>query len=605
MLIINAHPDNKNNKNKAIMFFIIDECIDIITAKVKLKNKERQYKMSNIANWSSIDDNNNRVPPDGWPEHQSPSSVNNSARAMMGALRRSYLEQPYFNPGGTIQYVDQNTFQVKDTNEITDFSQFYTLGRRLKFVSVNGTIYGNVGRIRYSGGVAEIKCTIDSGASIDPLTTTVLCGLTPQDAGEVVGRLPVGMILPYTAMTLPPGFLYANGSSFDPNIYTELAKLWKTGEDEYLYGQEVVGGAYWPKTPDVRGQFPRYLDMGAGIDPDSETRIIGSTQDDAIRNITGSFTANNYVKFASNSVVDGAFFVDTAAQSGEGIAGGSYGNAYPMAFDASKVVNTADENRPTNMAFPALIVAWHGITPAENISIQDVLTAFNQMQGSIDQIYDAKTTAISDLEQETENITQQARTIIQNASNMAVETVNTTTLSAITSVEGKADIIKGAGDEEITRIQNQATTELENLQTYVGSFNPDNYANTDLLNVSQTSGFRKLYYFYTADSWWYKIFEETNTATGIKKYWCEQGGRVDLPLHGANQGTYNFPRAFNITPTTIIISPKRETSSGGLRVGFGVGNRTSTSFYYDIRDTTGYDGASGFFWEAKGYCDKP
>jgi hypothetical protein len=40
--------------------------------------------------WSSIDDSNNQSPPDGWPEGMMPSGVNNSARAMMGGLRRWY-----------------------------------------------------------------------------------------------------------------------------------------------------------------------------------------------------------------------------------------------------------------------------------------------------------------------------------------------------------------------------------------------------------------------------------------------------------------------------------------------------------------------------------
>lgn len=40
------------------------------------------------ASWSEIDDSNNAVPPNGWPEGMAPSDVNNSARAQMGGEKR-------------------------------------------------------------------------------------------------------------------------------------------------------------------------------------------------------------------------------------------------------------------------------------------------------------------------------------------------------------------------------------------------------------------------------------------------------------------------------------------------------------------------------------
>ncbi len=410
--------------------------------------------MSNISLWSSTDENNNRVPPDGFPEHQSPSSVNNSARALMGGVRRAYLEQPYFNPGGVIEYVNTSTFQIRDTSEITDFTQFYTVGRRLKFISPNGVLYGNVGSVRYGGAVAEIKCYMDSGAVIDGQTSAVYCGLAREDTGEVVGRLPVGMILPYTAMSLPAGFLYADGGSFDPAIYTELARIWKTGDDTYLYGQEAVGGSYWPKTPDVRGQFPRYLDMGAGIDPDSD-RVIGSEQTDAIRNITGEF-ARGGVNTASG--------VFAGSESFSGV-GDRYQPNYMASFDASTVVPTAEENRPVNMAFPALIVAWHGITPAENISMQDLLNAFNQMQGTVDHIYEAKDVAVTELNNEITVITATATENIVSASQAVIAEVDAEIIAKSTEITNTADAqitrVGNAGSSVITTAQSWATGTIE------------------------------------------------------------------------------------------------------------------------------------------------
>lgn len=46
--------------------------------------------MADISAWSPVDESNTAAPPAGWPEGQSPASVNNCARAMMGAVRRWY-----------------------------------------------------------------------------------------------------------------------------------------------------------------------------------------------------------------------------------------------------------------------------------------------------------------------------------------------------------------------------------------------------------------------------------------------------------------------------------------------------------------------------------
>lgn len=46
--------------------------------------------MADISAWSPVDESNTAAPPNGWPENMQCSGVNNSARAMMGAIRRNY-----------------------------------------------------------------------------------------------------------------------------------------------------------------------------------------------------------------------------------------------------------------------------------------------------------------------------------------------------------------------------------------------------------------------------------------------------------------------------------------------------------------------------------
>ena len=49
--------------------------------------------MTDVSTWDPLDDANTAAPPAGWPEFMMPSMVNNSARAMMGAVRRMYDQQ--------------------------------------------------------------------------------------------------------------------------------------------------------------------------------------------------------------------------------------------------------------------------------------------------------------------------------------------------------------------------------------------------------------------------------------------------------------------------------------------------------------------------------
>jgi hypothetical protein len=46
--------------------------------------------MADISAWSPVDESNTASPPNGWPENMQCSGINNSARAMMGAIRRNY-----------------------------------------------------------------------------------------------------------------------------------------------------------------------------------------------------------------------------------------------------------------------------------------------------------------------------------------------------------------------------------------------------------------------------------------------------------------------------------------------------------------------------------
>ena len=153
------------------------------------------------------------------------------------------------------------------------------------------------------------------------------------------GGVPVGTIVAWPVATNPEdmdNWLECNGQSISPSVYPELSAL--------------VGG----QVPDLRGLFLR----GYGAQTSShygsvvhQSGELGMVQGDAIRNITGS---------SGDSPNSGAYYYGALAGgaggarkfAGEGLRGRSAIN-----FDASRVVPTAEENRPVNTAVRYLIRA--------------------------------------------------------------------------------------------------------------------------------------------------------------------------------------------------------------------------------------------------------
>ena len=58
--------------------------------------------MSDIRNWSATDASNTATPPDGFPEGMQAGKLNDSGRAVMGAVRRFAEDVPWFDFGDTI-----------------------------------------------------------------------------------------------------------------------------------------------------------------------------------------------------------------------------------------------------------------------------------------------------------------------------------------------------------------------------------------------------------------------------------------------------------------------------------------------------------------------
>ena len=152
----------------------------------------------------------------------------------------------------------------------------------------------------------------------------------------------IGIPIPYPLSTVPEGCLSMNGQRFDKSRYPKLALKYPSGT-----------------LPDMRGEFIRGLDNGRGVDAG---RGLLSNQGDAIRNITGEFSDFMYQDEQSLSgtlTSTGAIYRDLNIRDISATAAASkiLPQGDKIKFDASRVVPTANENRPRNIAYHYICLA--------------------------------------------------------------------------------------------------------------------------------------------------------------------------------------------------------------------------------------------------------
>ena len=198
--------------------------------------------------------------------------------------------------------------------------------------------------------------------------------------GEAAKKgLPIGSIVAFpTAVTNPKGFLRANGSTFNASAFPDLFKVLgnsntlpdltrsDVGMTAYFATDAIPTG--WIAFDDISAQvtqqrYPelyRYLISKYGsisAVPKAADRFIrnagnglsvGQTQDDAIRNITSKHLGMHM------GDIEGAVY--RGARSGVYHDGGTGAKGY-IEFDASRVVPTANENRPKSLVLKLCIKA--------------------------------------------------------------------------------------------------------------------------------------------------------------------------------------------------------------------------------------------------------
>ena len=203
-------------------------------------------------------------------------------------------------------------------NNLTDPNGSGTAGR--------WAIYSGAGSIASAtasiAGIVKIIDNLSSSATDAALTAAK--GKELSDILDIVAYSPI----PYFGNSAPSGFLAMNGQAITNAQYPKLFAR---------YGSSL---------PDLRGCFIR----GLG----GNSAAIGVVQDDAIRNITGDTPGGSGARVPASSYT-GAFSL-SEKKAGR-ISTGENWDLLTATFDASRVVPTANENRPKNMAFLYIVKA--------------------------------------------------------------------------------------------------------------------------------------------------------------------------------------------------------------------------------------------------------
>lgn len=250
--------------------------------------------MSSIYDWSLRAPENARADEIiNWAKGQPPSSVNDSARAMMQRLREYMADN-----GGAIDAkftVDNDEkktsislqtkspikvyandivvrFTSQEANTGTTSVALNQLSAQPVYKATSNGIQPLSGGEIQKGGIYELIYHQDiAGKNLDGW-----CLANPTI--ELSKSFPAGLIATFAMEKLPEGWILCDGKEYlrkqYVNLFEAIGETWGRGDGETTFN-----------VPDLRGMFLRGLDSKRGIDVDQD-RVLGSKQEDAFKSHT-------------------------------------------------------------------------------------------------------------------------------------------------------------------------------------------------------------------------------------------------------------------------------------------------------------------------------
>ena len=159
---------------------------------------------------------------------------------------------------------------------------------------------------------------------------------------ELKDGTPIGAYLAWSSESkIPAGYLLCDGREISKSEYKEL--------------YEIIGDTYGTATDNTKFKLPKFNDGRFMRGTGGNAAVLGTAQEDAIRNIQGELRIGDGTGICTTSSASGAFTKGSTRYSFLPLTGGS--ESYSVLFSASKVVPTANENRPLNSAVVYIIKA--------------------------------------------------------------------------------------------------------------------------------------------------------------------------------------------------------------------------------------------------------
>lgn len=139
-----------------------------------------------IGLWSSTAGLNNSTPPDGWPEGQAPSTVNDCARELMAQVRTYAADAQWFDHGLSPTYVNADSFTVPG-NQLT----ILHAGRQLKLYDGGSTTYRSIAAASYT---TVTTVSLDTGTALSTSMSSFAVAALSQTNSSLPRRLSASAI---------------------------------------------------------------------------------------------------------------------------------------------------------------------------------------------------------------------------------------------------------------------------------------------------------------------------------------------------------------------------------------------------------------------------